>query len=180
MATNQGCVLSWWHPLRMPGCLSTIQVIWATYCFDSSCASLKFFLECPFWSQVLCLVWEPRLCSLFSTARLFEFVLLASSPVVVSTQTCLPQLLISFPLASTRLRARYCASFGLVPSGYFEQGFSLFFKLLFSREGKTFGSALRWFHLRQNSLSMSISFKLSWQRTGILQSSSLRIALNFL
>lgn len=78
-----------------------------------------------------------------STARLFEFVLLTSPPVVVSTLANLPQPLISFPWTSMGLRASYCSSFGLLPPGYFSQGFGLFFMLLYSTEGKTFGSALR-------------------------------------
>lgn len=60
IARIQGCVLYWWHSSHMPGPLSVIQEIWATYCFCSSCPSLKFFLECPFWSQVPFLVWAPR------------------------------------------------------------------------------------------------------------------------
>lgn len=64
MATNQSCALSWRHSLHMPNPLSASQAIWATYCFLSSCASLKFFLECPFRSQVLFLVWKPRSWSL--------------------------------------------------------------------------------------------------------------------
>lgn len=76
------------------------------------------------------------------TTRLFQ-ELLNSPPVVASKPPNLPHLRISFPLASTRLRASYHSSFGLLPPGSFQQGFRLFFMLLCSKEGKAFGSALR-------------------------------------
>lgn len=129
----------------MPGPLSTSQVIWATYCFDPSCASLKFLLECPFWSQVLFLVREPRSWSRFGIARLFEFVLLTSPPGVVSRQTHLPQLPISFPLATARLRTSYC----YVSQVTFNKVSVCFYKLLNSREGKAFGFVLGWFHFEE-------------------------------
>lgn len=68
-------------------------------------------------SSLSCL--GAKMWSLFSRTRLFEFVLLASPPVVVSKRTSLPRLLSSFPLTSTRWRASCCPSFGLLPLGYF-------------------------------------------------------------
>lgn len=137
-----------------------IQAMWEAYCLCSSCASLKFFLECHFWSQVLFLVREPRSGSI-STARFFECVLLTSPPWWCQSLANLPQLLISFPLASTRSGAGYCSTLGLLPPGFFEQGFSfvLFFMLLNSRECKALDSALGWFHLRQNLILPGIVFQ---------------------
>lgn len=88
-ATNQGCVLGPWHSVHMPSPLSMIQAIWATYCFSSSCASLKFFLECPFQSQVLSCP-EAKIVKL-SVAGLSECVLRASPPAAVPELAHLPR-----------------------------------------------------------------------------------------
>lgn len=66
-----------------------IQAIWATYCFSSSCASLKFFLECPFQSQVLSCP-EAKIVKL-SVAGLSECVLRASPPAAVPELAHLPR-----------------------------------------------------------------------------------------
>lgn len=108
--SSQGCVLWGWCPLHTPNPLSMLQEIWVTYCFCSSCTSLKFFLECPFQSQVPFLVQQPRQRSL-------------AQPFCLCCELNLGFPLLNWPTWSARvaladcykLRTSYCFSFGPSP-----------------------------------------------------------------
>lgn len=67
-------------------------------------------------SSLSCL--EAKIVKL-STAGPFELALWTSPLAIVSKLANLPQVLITSLFASTRLRAGYCLSFGLLPPGYF-------------------------------------------------------------
>lgn len=87
----------------------------------------------------------------------------------------LPQLLISFPLASTRSRAGYCSTLGLLSPAFFEQGFSLFFYAVKFKGVQSLGLYFRMISFGdKTSFSLRLSLRLSWQRPEIMWCGSQR------
>lgn len=149
---SKGCVRSWWHSFHMPGPLPMIQAIWETLFLLKLCfIEILFGVSLSVTSPLSCL--RAKIVKL-STASPFEFVLLTSSPVVVSKSGWPIPAPDQLSLGFYKVENKLLFIFWPPLSRLLFARFQFVFMLLYSRKRKAFGSAWRWFHFETKPHSL--------------------------